>query len=171
MELQTEAQPLCDKSFTVVSQHDLLFFFFFFFTRVDSCCRSRSQCSFPSLALSVQPDLGSKYTAWSSVSTLIQKNLLMKTHNPARYTASTHTCKQTHLIYHIIYIFCVLRWDESKSKLSSTLFHPCFKCKMLIKWCQSLPSSLKLLFFFTQVFSDRRRFGSGGATGLGRTRE
>ncbi|XP_047241145.1 crossover junction endonuclease MUS81 isoform X1 [Girardinichthys multiradiatus] len=49
MELQSEAQPLCDKSFTV-------------------------------------PDLGSKYTAWSSVSTLIQKNLLIKTHNPARYS-------------------------------------------------------------------------------------
>ncbi|KAK7910016.1 hypothetical protein WMY93_014700 [Mugilogobius chulae] len=49
LELQTEAQPLCDKSFTV-------------------------------------PDLGSKYTAWSSVSTLIQKNLLIKTHNPARYS-------------------------------------------------------------------------------------
>lgn len=49
MELQTEAQHLCDKSFTV-------------------------------------PDLGSKYTAWSSVSTLIQKNLLIKTHNPARYS-------------------------------------------------------------------------------------
>ncbi|XP_076581200.1 structure-specific endonuclease subunit MUS81 [Chaetodon auriga] len=49
MELQAEAQPLCDKSFSV-------------------------------------PDLGSKYTAWSSVSTLIQKNLLMKTHNPARYS-------------------------------------------------------------------------------------
>ncbi|KAJ4928557.1 hypothetical protein JOQ06_016348, partial [Pogonophryne albipinna] len=32
------------------------------------------------------PDLGSKYTAWSSVSTLIQKNLVMKTHNPARYS-------------------------------------------------------------------------------------
>ncbi|XP_067436210.1 crossover junction endonuclease MUS81 [Thunnus thynnus] len=49
MELQTEAQRLCDKSFSV-------------------------------------PDLGSKYTAWSSVSTLIQKNLLIKTHNPARYS-------------------------------------------------------------------------------------
>ncbi|XP_008433834.1 crossover junction endonuclease MUS81 isoform X2 [Poecilia reticulata] len=49
MELQSEAQPLCDKSFSV-------------------------------------PDLGSKYTAWSSVSTLIQKNLLTKTHNPARYS-------------------------------------------------------------------------------------
>lgn len=49
VELQTEAQPLCDKSFTM-------------------------------------PDLGSKYTAWSSVSTLIQKNLLLKTHNPARYS-------------------------------------------------------------------------------------
>ncbi|CAM4515995.1 unnamed protein product [Leuciscus chuanchicus] len=48
-ELQTEAQPLCDKSFTV-------------------------------------PDLGCKYTAWSSVSTLIQKDLLVKTHNPARYS-------------------------------------------------------------------------------------
>ncbi|XP_016335132.1 crossover junction endonuclease MUS81-like [Sinocyclocheilus anshuiensis] len=48
-ELQTEAQPLCEKSFTV-------------------------------------PDLGSKYTAWSSVSTLIQKVLLVKTHNPARYS-------------------------------------------------------------------------------------
>uniref|UniRef100_A0A8C1M681 Crossover junction endonuclease MUS81 n=1 Tax=Cyprinus carpio TaxID=7962 RepID=A0A8C1M681_CYPCA len=48
-ELQTEAQPLCEKSFTV-------------------------------------PDLGSKYTAWSSVSTLIQKDLLVKTHNPARYS-------------------------------------------------------------------------------------
>ncbi|KAM4564561.1 crossover junction endonuclease MUS81 isoform 1-T2 [Fundulus diaphanus] len=49
MELQSEAQPLCDKSFTV-------------------------------------PELGSKYTAWSSVTTLIQKNLLIKTHNPARYS-------------------------------------------------------------------------------------
>uniref|UniRef100_A0A672K311 Crossover junction endonuclease MUS81 n=1 Tax=Sinocyclocheilus grahami TaxID=75366 RepID=A0A672K311_SINGR len=48
-ELQTEAQPLCEKSFTV-------------------------------------PDLGSKYTAWSSVSTLIQKDLLVKTHSPARYS-------------------------------------------------------------------------------------
>ncbi|XP_052009399.1 crossover junction endonuclease MUS81 [Xyrauchen texanus] len=47
-ELQTEAQPMCDKSFTV-------------------------------------PDLGSKYTAWSSMSTLIQKDLLVKTHSPARY--------------------------------------------------------------------------------------
>ncbi|XP_038586653.1 crossover junction endonuclease MUS81 isoform X1 [Micropterus salmoides] len=49
MELQAEAQHLCDKSFTA-------------------------------------PDLGSKYTAWSSVSTLIQKNLVIKTHNPARYS-------------------------------------------------------------------------------------
>ncbi|XP_042368423.1 LOW QUALITY PROTEIN: crossover junction endonuclease MUS81 [Plectropomus leopardus] len=49
MELQAEAQRLCDKSFTV-------------------------------------PDLGSKYTAWSSVSTLIQKNFVIKTHNPARYS-------------------------------------------------------------------------------------
>ncbi|XP_010901157.2 crossover junction endonuclease MUS81 isoform X2 [Esox lucius] len=32
------------------------------------------------------PDLGSKYTAWSSVSTLIQKDLVLKTHNPARYS-------------------------------------------------------------------------------------
>ncbi|CAF94056.1 unnamed protein product, partial [Tetraodon nigroviridis] len=49
MELQTEAQQYCDKSFTVVN-------------------------------------LGSKYTAWSSVSTLIQRNLVIKTHNPARYS-------------------------------------------------------------------------------------
>uniref|UniRef100_A0A4W6C841 Crossover junction endonuclease MUS81 n=1 Tax=Lates calcarifer TaxID=8187 RepID=A0A4W6C841_LATCA len=49
MELQTEAQLLSEKSFSV-------------------------------------PDLGSKYTAWSSVSTLIQKNLVIKTHNPARYS-------------------------------------------------------------------------------------
>ncbi|XP_029943938.1 structure-specific endonuclease subunit MUS81 [Salarias fasciatus] len=49
LELQSEAQRLCDKSFTV-------------------------------------PDPGSKYTAWSSVSTLIQKNLLVKTHNPARFS-------------------------------------------------------------------------------------
>uniref|UniRef100_A0A3P9JGL4 Crossover junction endonuclease MUS81 n=1 Tax=Oryzias latipes TaxID=8090 RepID=A0A3P9JGL4_ORYLA len=49
LELQAEAQPLCDKSFTV-------------------------------------PDPGSKYTAWSSVSTLIQKNLVLKTHSPARYS-------------------------------------------------------------------------------------
>uniref|UniRef100_A0A667YQU8 Crossover junction endonuclease MUS81 n=1 Tax=Myripristis murdjan TaxID=586833 RepID=A0A667YQU8_9TELE len=49
LELQAEAQHLCDKSFTV-------------------------------------PELGSKYTAWSSVSTLIQKNLVLKTHNPARYS-------------------------------------------------------------------------------------
>ncbi|XP_035004067.2 crossover junction endonuclease MUS81 [Hippoglossus stenolepis] len=49
LELQAEAQLLCDKSFSV-------------------------------------PDLGSKYTAWSSVSTLIQKNLVIKTHNPARFS-------------------------------------------------------------------------------------
>ncbi|KAG7497339.1 crossover junction endonuclease MUS81 [Solea senegalensis] len=49
LELQAEAQLLCDKSFSV-------------------------------------PDVGSKYTAWSSVSTLIQKNLLTKSHNPARYS-------------------------------------------------------------------------------------
>ncbi|KAL6118345.1 mus81 [Pungitius sinensis] len=49
MELQAEAQPLCDKSFSA-------------------------------------PDLGSKYTAWSSVSTLIRKNFVIKTHNPARYS-------------------------------------------------------------------------------------
>ncbi|XP_076027742.1 structure-specific endonuclease subunit MUS81 [Genypterus blacodes] len=49
LELQAEAQTLCDKSFTM-------------------------------------PELGSKYTAWSSVSTLIQKNLVVKTHNPARYS-------------------------------------------------------------------------------------
>ncbi|KAJ8255055.1 hypothetical protein GJAV_G00200440 [Gymnothorax javanicus] len=49
MELQRDAQALCDKSFTV-------------------------------------PDLGSKYTAWSSVSTLIHKDLLIKTHSPARYS-------------------------------------------------------------------------------------
>ncbi|XP_071767404.2 structure-specific endonuclease subunit MUS81 [Centroberyx gerrardi] len=49
LELQAEAQHLCDKSFAV-------------------------------------PDLGSKYTAWSSVSTLIQKNLVLKTHSPARYS-------------------------------------------------------------------------------------
>ncbi|XP_031441011.1 crossover junction endonuclease MUS81 isoform X1 [Clupea harengus] len=48
-ELQTESQPLCDKSFTV-------------------------------------PDLGSKYTAWASVGTLIQRDLVLKTHNPARYS-------------------------------------------------------------------------------------
>ncbi|XP_058876046.1 crossover junction endonuclease MUS81-like [Acipenser ruthenus] len=48
-ELQREAQPLCDKSFTV-------------------------------------SDPGSKYTAWSSVSTLIQKDLLLKTNSPARYS-------------------------------------------------------------------------------------
>ncbi|MFT7802751.1 crossover junction endonuclease MUS81 isoform X2 [Arapaima gigas] len=49
MELQREAQPLCDMSFTM-------------------------------------PNVGSKYTAWSSISTLIQKDLLLKTHNPARYS-------------------------------------------------------------------------------------
>ncbi|XP_064787103.1 crossover junction endonuclease MUS81 isoform X2 [Oncorhynchus masou masou] len=49
LELQSEAQHLSDKSFSV-------------------------------------PDLGSKYTAWSSVSTLIQKDLVLKTHNPARYS-------------------------------------------------------------------------------------
>ncbi|XP_061091844.1 crossover junction endonuclease MUS81 isoform X2 [Conger conger] len=49
MELQREAQPLCDKSFSV-------------------------------------PDVGSKYTAWSSVSTLVLKDLLQKTHSPARYS-------------------------------------------------------------------------------------
>ncbi|KAL2079727.1 hypothetical protein ACEWY4_025471 [Coilia grayii] len=32
------------------------------------------------------PELGSKYTAWSSVTTLIQRDLVLKTHNPARYS-------------------------------------------------------------------------------------
>ncbi|KAM9834439.1 crossover junction endonuclease MUS81 [Syngnathus typhle] len=49
MELQTQAQHLCQKSFTV-------------------------------------PEIGSKYAAWSAVATLIKRNLLMKTHNPARYS-------------------------------------------------------------------------------------
>uniref|UniRef100_F7DUM7 Crossover junction endonuclease MUS81 n=1 Tax=Xenopus tropicalis TaxID=8364 RepID=F7DUM7_XENTR len=48
-ELQKEAQPLCDKSFTLT-------------------------------------DPNSKYTAWTSVSTLIQKELVIKTHSPARYS-------------------------------------------------------------------------------------
>ncbi|XP_075693468.1 structure-specific endonuclease subunit MUS81 isoform X3 [Rhinoderma darwinii] len=48
-ELQREAQPLCDKTFTMT-------------------------------------DPSNKYTAWSSVSTLIQKELVIKTHSPARYS-------------------------------------------------------------------------------------
>ncbi|XP_043916259.1 crossover junction endonuclease MUS81 [Protopterus annectens] len=32
------------------------------------------------------PDPGCKYTAWSSVSTLVQKGLVIKTNNPARYS-------------------------------------------------------------------------------------
>ncbi|KAM4017214.1 crossover junction endonuclease MUS81 isoform 2-T3 [Anomaloglossus baeobatrachus] len=48
-ELQREAQPLCDKSFTLT-------------------------------------DPSNKYTAWSSVGTLIQKELVIKTHSPARYS-------------------------------------------------------------------------------------
>ncbi|XP_037534574.1 crossover junction endonuclease MUS81 [Nematolebias whitei] len=48
MELQSEAQRLCDRSFTA-------------------------------------PDPGSRYTAWSSVRTLIHKNLVLKTHSPARF--------------------------------------------------------------------------------------
>lgn len=48
-ELQREAQPRCDKSFTLT-------------------------------------DPSNKYTAWSSVSTLIQKELVIKTHSPARYS-------------------------------------------------------------------------------------
>ncbi|CAL8383952.1 unnamed protein product [Arctogadus glacialis] len=51
MELQNEAQLLCDKSFSA-------------------------------------PDLGTKYTAWSSVSTLIKRDLVVKTHSPARYSLS-----------------------------------------------------------------------------------
>uniref|UniRef100_A0A3Q2ZKL4 Crossover junction endonuclease MUS81 n=1 Tax=Kryptolebias marmoratus TaxID=37003 RepID=A0A3Q2ZKL4_KRYMA len=49
MELQAEAQSLCDGS-----------------------------CS--------APDLGRKHSIWSSVRTLIQKNLVVKTHNPARFS-------------------------------------------------------------------------------------
>ncbi|XP_051920219.1 crossover junction endonuclease MUS81 isoform X2 [Hippocampus zosterae] len=32
------------------------------------------------------PELGSKYAAWSAVATLVKRNLLIKTHNPARYS-------------------------------------------------------------------------------------
>ncbi|XP_061664083.1 crossover junction endonuclease MUS81 [Syngnathoides biaculeatus] len=32
------------------------------------------------------PELGAKYTAWSAVATLIKRNLLQKTHSPARYS-------------------------------------------------------------------------------------
>uniref|UniRef100_A0A8C5MNM4 Crossover junction endonuclease MUS81 n=1 Tax=Leptobrachium leishanense TaxID=445787 RepID=A0A8C5MNM4_9ANUR len=49
VELQREAQPLCDKSF-------------------------------------ILSDPSNKYTAWSSVSKLIQKDLVIKTHSPARYS-------------------------------------------------------------------------------------
>ena len=38
----------------------------------------------------VQPDLGSKYTAWASVGTLIQRDLVLKTHNPARLILYSH---------------------------------------------------------------------------------
>ncbi|XP_077598472.1 structure-specific endonuclease subunit MUS81 [Stigmatopora nigra] len=32
------------------------------------------------------PEVGSKYTAWSAVATLVRRNLLIKTHSPARYS-------------------------------------------------------------------------------------
>lgn len=47
-ELQLEAQPLCDKSFT-------------------------------------RPDPGSHYTAWSSMSQLVKKDLVSRCSNPAKY--------------------------------------------------------------------------------------
>ncbi|CAH1792079.1 unnamed protein product, partial [Owenia fusiformis] len=48
-QLQTEAQPLADKSFTI-------------------------------------PDPGVRYTAWSSMGTLIQKGYVIKESNPAKYS-------------------------------------------------------------------------------------
>lgn len=54
-ELQKEAQPLCDASFTM-------------------------------------SDPGSHYTAWSSMSTLTKKGLILKTNNPARYTLTDAGC-------------------------------------------------------------------------------
>lgn len=104
MELQTEAQHLCDKSFTVVSEISFITqptLLLLLIPGID-LARRASSCAvglflkgvfnLPSLLhfVCMQPDLGSKYTAWSSVSTLIQKNLVIKTHNPARYT-SKHT--------------------------------------------------------------------------------
>uniref|UniRef100_A0A667Z2D9 Crossover junction endonuclease MUS81 n=1 Tax=Myripristis murdjan TaxID=586833 RepID=A0A667Z2D9_9TELE len=79
LELQAEAQHLCDKSFTV-------------------------------------PELGSKYTAWSSVSTLIQKNLVLKTHNPARYTGHTHGNTHTAKSQNLTKSICLI---SSKNRLVS----------------------------------------------------
>ncbi|XP_063293898.1 crossover junction endonuclease MUS81 [Pelobates fuscus] len=59
VELQREAQSLCDKSFTLT-------------------------------------DANNKYTAWSSVSTLIQKDLVIKTHSPARYSLTEKGIELAH---------------------------------------------------------------------------
>ncbi|KAF6735276.1 Crossover junction endonuclease MUS81 [Oryzias melastigma] len=74
MELQAEAQPLCDKSFTVVRA-----------VRVSSCCPPPFVFSEPTLC-PCSPTRAANTPAWSSVGTLIQKNLLLKTHSPARYS-------------------------------------------------------------------------------------
>ncbi|XP_029468034.1 crossover junction endonuclease MUS81 isoform X2 [Rhinatrema bivittatum] len=50
--------------------------------KLDLQCAAQPLCD-KSFSL---PDANSKYTAWSSVTTLIQKDFIIKTHSPARYS-------------------------------------------------------------------------------------
>ncbi|MGH0185818.1 UNVERIFIED_CONTAM: hypothetical protein FKN15_019115 [Acipenser sinensis] len=112
-ELQREAQPLCDKSFTVKKRvgckktrdyvpqkrsggYAVLVTLYRDHQKKRVGCkktrdyvpqkRSGGYAVLVTLYRDHQSDPGSKYTAWSSVSTLIQKDLLLKTNSPARYS-------------------------------------------------------------------------------------
>ena len=71
-QLMTQAQPHCDKSFTIVSP---------------LCVRERDSDSH----VEPQPDDGKYYTAWSSMATLIRKGLVDKRSCPAKSVATLTT--------------------------------------------------------------------------------
>ncbi|KAK3706229.1 hypothetical protein QZH41_001895 [Actinostola sp. cb2023] len=51
--------------------------------------------------INVEPDPGSRYTAWSSMSTLTKKGFIIKTSNPAKYSITPEGCRLAEKLQHV----------------------------------------------------------------------
>lgn len=62
----------------------------------------------------LQPDPGSHYTAWSSMSTLTRKGYIIKTNNPARYKGIIRVVSSTSLFQYFVYCKNIfkLKWFQ-----------------------------------------------------------
>jgi hypothetical protein len=78
-ELQQQAQPYTETSFTVVCTVHI-------YNKYDFAHRQSFDKDFMTVRhyILLQPEPDSYYTGWSSMSTLIKKGLVMKSGNPAR---------------------------------------------------------------------------------------